>query len=698
MNRTTRTRLKGLHLALLLALAGLTLVVAPASVAYAASFAVTKTADTADGACDSDCSLREAIIAANAAPGADSIRVPAGTYTLALAGAGEDAAATGDLDILGDLTIRGAGSDQTIVDGGALDRVFDVIAGSVMITRVTIQNGRVHESERGGGIANSGVLKLSKSIVRASFAGNGSGISNDGTLELTGSAIRDNHDAFFTAGGLYNAGTATLRNSAIQGNASSEDGGGLFNTGTATLINSTVRGNLAVDGAGGGILNRNTLVLRGSVVRDNTAQGLDDGGGGIANWGTLTATNSLIRGNRTNEFGGGLFNGGMADLKDVAITNNLADQEDNQSGDGGGIYNTGRLTLRGSRVGDNSTTAVGGGIGNAGALTLDRSAISGNIARSGGGLYNTGTATLTNSTFRENRTTYYSGGGIDNRGTLSMIGGTLNGNVATEGGSGLYNADTGTATLTNSIVRGNSVSDGSGGGIDNRGTLTLDRSTVRGNTATFGGGIQNVGALTLDRSAISDNATNDDEDGGGGGIENVGVLTATNSTISGNRATGDGGGIRNLGFDATADLNNVTIAKNIADSDGDGHGDGGGIINSFGTVTLRNTVIGNNADTGGEAPDCTGTLTSEGYNLVWNPSGCTIVGDTTGNLLGQNPRLDTLSDNGGPTQTHALQSGSPAIDAGNPAAPGSGGACAATDQRGVVRPQGAACDIGAYER
>src|SRR5215216_4717200 len=99
-----------------------------APAAYAATYSVTKTADTAVGACDSDCSLREAIIAANAAPGADTITLPAGTFTLTRAGAGEDAAATGDLDIAGDLTIAGKGAGTTIIDGGGIDRVVDVIS------------------------------------------------------------------------------------------------------------------------------------------------------------------------------------------------------------------------------------------------------------------------------------------------------------------------------------------------------------------------------------------------------------------------------------------------------------------------------------------------------------------------------------------------------------------------------------------
>src|SRR5512141_1158976 len=98
--------------------------------ARAATFVVTKTADTNDGTCNADCSLREAIVAANANPGADVITLPAGTYTLTIAGANENAAASGDLDITDSAPINGAGTATTISDGGAIDRVFDVLAGT----------------------------------------------------------------------------------------------------------------------------------------------------------------------------------------------------------------------------------------------------------------------------------------------------------------------------------------------------------------------------------------------------------------------------------------------------------------------------------------------------------------------------------------------------------------------------------------
>jgi CSLREA domain-containing protein len=232
------------------------------------------------------------------------------------------------------------------------------------------------------------------------------------------------------------------------------------------------------------------------------------------------------------------------------------------------------------------------------------------------------------------------------------------------------------------------------------GTLTAADLTIkRGKVVSgLGGGINvgNGGVLTLTGVTLTDNET----DSAGGAIHSDGTATLRNVTISGNRADDSGGGFRN---DGTATLNNVTVAENSADNDANGTGNGGGIYVDEGTLTISNSIVGDNTDKSPGASDkhndCSGTLTSGGYNLIEDTTGCTIGGTTTGNITGVNPRIDPLADNGGPTFTHALKKNSPAVDAGNPAAPGSGGtACEATDQRGVSRPQGPRCDIGSFER
>ena len=207
-----------------------------------------------------------------------------------------------------------------------------------------------------------------------------------------------------------------------------------------------------------------------------------------------------------------------------------------------------------------------------------------------------------------------------------------------------------------------------------------------GNTAADGAGIRNRGTLTLTDSTISGNSAGS----GAGGIYNGGALTLTNSTVSGNSADSRGGGISNE-HGGTLTLNNSTISGNTADSSG------GGIMNFDGTINVKNTIIaGNIASNAG--PDCSATLTSQGHNLVQNTSGCTVTGDLTGNITSQDPFLGLLADNGGPTLTHALLPGSPAIDSGDDSVLGPP-LNLATDQRGhgYTRRYGTHVDIGAFE-
>ncbi|MEE9202242.1 MAG: hypothetical protein V3U31_03480, partial [Dehalococcoidia bacterium] len=181
-----------------------------------------------DGACDDgagNCTVRAAIMEANAVAGTAAITLPGGTYTLSIAGADEKAAKTGDLNITDDLIIEGAGADTTIVDGGGLDRVFQVgVDVNVAISGVTVQNGA---------------------------GGDGGGIWNLGTLTLTNSTVSDN-SAVTQGGGIYNQGTLTLTNVTVSGNRTAKDGGGISSHGgTLTLTNSTVSDNSALNDGGG---------------------------------------------------------------------------------------------------------------------------------------------------------------------------------------------------------------------------------------------------------------------------------------------------------------------------------------------------------------------------------------------------------------------------------------------------------------
>jgi hypothetical protein len=262
-----------------------------------------------------------------------------------------------------------------------------------------------------------------------------------------------------------------------------------------------------------------------------------------------------------------------------------------------------------------------------------------------------------------------------------------------------------TVTISDITIRNGSAYWGAG--IRNDGALTLMNVAVSNNhSESSGGGILNYGPLNLTNVAISGNTASGAHPLGGGGIAHFGgAATLKNVTISGNSAIntggvgngGSGGGI-SIYNPATLSLNNVTIVNNSASASVADLGTGGGIDDSQADpVNFKNTLIAGNTSSGA-GPDCIGTLTSQGYNLIQSTAGCVIAGDTTGNILGQDPLLAPLAYNGGATQTHGLLPGSPAIDAGNPAAPGSGGnACEANDQRGVARPQGTRCDIGAVE-
>jgi hypothetical protein len=225
-------------------------------------------------------------------------------------------------------------------------------------------------------------------------------------------------------------------------------------------------------------------------------------------------------------------------MKAVTITGGSAEVcfDSGCSGSGGGIDNSGTLTLKGSIVSANHSAGTGGGITNSGTMTLSNSTVSGNSAGTGGGITNFGTLTLNSTTVSNNTAGIpsingFSGGGIFNAGTLRLndstvsdntVGSSLN--VGTAGG-GIDNS--GTITLKNTTVSGNSA--GSGGGIYNNGTVTLEDTTVSVNSGIFGGGIDNSGTLTLKGTTVAGNSAIL-----GGGIYNSGAVVMSDSTVEGN--------------------------------------------------------------------------------------------------------------------------------------------------------------------
>lgn len=347
------------------------------------------------------------------------------------------------------------------------------------------------------------------------------------------------------------------------------------------------------------------------------------------------------------------------------------------------------LTLQNLTISNGFSATSSGGIRNQGTLVITNSTFSNNTGRSGGAIYNSGAVKITSSTFTNNNANgnAFGGGAIYSDGGATDISQSLfEGNRANGNGGGAIstNIDFGMPVLivSQSTFRNNFTYDnfGNGGAISSNGDLTVTETTFNGNytSGSDAFGSQNGGAV----SAIN------------------GVIQFTNVTISDNRANGNGGALHYRNDD-DATLNNVTIASNQADADNNVAGDGGGIYVedtgfTTGVLSLRNSILALNSDPSGGAPDCSGNITAT-YSLIGNTTGCTLLAGSANNLVGSNPNLGALANNGGPTQTRALLAGSPAIDAADP-----GASCAAADQRGTARYDGnydsiVRCDMGAYE-
>ena len=347
-------------------------------------------------------------------------------------------------------------------------------------------------------------------------------------------------------------------------------------------------------------------------------------------------------------------------------------------GDGGGIaVIDGDLTLQnnslvgGSGAGNKSEFDDGGGIFffDAGNLIINNSEVSYNDSYSySGGIFfqSTATATIENGSLIDHNTSQDISGGMSAYGTgctLNVDASTISNNTANgEKGGGLWTGCT--TTITNSTISGNTAEDYDGGGIYNGGTLTVLNSTFANNQATY------VSSGTPD----------------GGAIYNGGTLTVLNSTFYNNTADGYGGGIYNT-TSKTATLINNTFSKNDADS--------GQTVENAGTLHISNNIMTSNSGSPNNCFNNGGSVSTDVNNLIQdNGSGAFACGTPVSTA---DPKLGSLQDNGGPTQTMALLSGSPAIDAGDNTACADVDTVNNKDQRGVTRPQNGTCDIGAFE-
>lgn len=365
----------------------------------------------------------------------------------------------------------------------------------------------------------------------------------------------------------------------------------------------------------------------------------------------------------------------------VVTLRNLTVRNGKTSEPGAGIINRGTLTLAYCTVADNAGT----GIDNHGPLTLDHTTVRNNVT--GIANYEIGSATLTKSTVTGNADF----GIISSWSTLAL----QYTSVTENGGTGVAQTR-GTSTLDHVRLVGNR-----GGGFTVwHGQVAITHSTIAKNSSLDGGGLRLGGSrVTIGNSTIFGNAATES----GGGISTYAhtrvsaSLALVNSTVSRNSAY-YGGGIANDGgaeSDGSIDLVNTTVAYNTATYSSGGIHAGGG---DNGYAFLSNSIVARNIAP--RSPDIANYgWISGSYTLVGDGTGSELT-NTDGNLVGNvspytsaiDPLLGSLAQNGGATRTHALQAGSPAIDAAAP------DGCPATDQRDVARPQGPRCDMGSYER
>jgi CSLREA domain-containing protein len=429
--------------------------------AVPATFNVTTTQDVIDPA-DGKRSLREAITAANNLAGVDVIVLPAGVYKLALAGAGDDANATGDFDVTDAVTVRGAGAGISIIDGQQLDRLFDVAGTApssikVVLEKMTIRKGDVTGDGGGTRVGNADLVVRDSAVNGNRASVSGGGISN---------------------GFTPNSGDLKLVRTTVARNVAGLGAGGLalFGSGFLTIADSAIRRNVAGSAGGGGIVTSNAS-LSNSTISDNFSG--HDGGGIVANNATLT--NCTITGNRA--VGGG-FGGGIRAGTSVTLTNCTVSGNSTEIGDGGGI-STSTATLTNCTVSGNLAGGSGGGV-LASTATLTRSTFSGNLAKNFGGGVVAATVTLTNSTLSGNAAGLEGGGLFANSGTLLNC--TIVENIANTGG-GVFHGSTSTLSVRNTIIALNLVEFGGTGPDVSGDVASLGHNLVGDGSGSTGFGV-----------------------------------------------------------------------------------------------------------------------------------------------------------------------------------------------------------------
>ncbi|MEZ4334319.1 MAG: choice-of-anchor Q domain-containing protein [Myxococcota bacterium] len=616
----------------------------------ASAIAVDTTADltTADCGVAGQCTLRQAILMANAAGGGTVELVAGSTYQLTQGGLTIDPGPGNDVTI----SVTGGPSPfDTAIDADADGRPLLVLTGRLDLSGVTVRNGDAGTAD-GGGIlvAADAALDLTDvvvtgnvaddggglairagagaSLLRVLVTGNrttrtpasdGGGILNEGELVLRSTTVAGNHGTAEQGGGIFNAGSGTIaaEGSAILGHAASVQGGGLWSNSAASVTTALVP---ECDGTTAAVC------LVDTAIESNRAQdgaGYFQAAGRLEMTGGRIATNAVIQVQGTNEEGGGLLaTGGSADLLQVEVSDNDADL-------GGGILWSSGETLDVTEV-----------------------RIADNRAGHGGGLY------LATGTLHAN--------GID-----------VLANRANVSGGGLFLGAATTSEILDTTIRDNVASanadNGDGAGLWSAGHTTVERSTISGNTIT-GVGAQN-GRY-------------------GGGVFAFGdTLSIFDSTISGNSASLGGG----IGSNSTGALHLVNVTLVFNTSTVASAGENLHHATASYTTTIRNSIVARAP--GADAGSCNGLALTAASGSSFNlredlDSSCGF--NSTADRTFDGADLGALQDNGGlyGVETHALLGGD-GIDAANDAI------CSTQDNRGFLRSLlfgvPVDCDMGAYE-
>jgi len=686
-----------------------------------------------------DCNVPDLIASinnANANPAPSTLDLAAGcTYTLtaidntatsSFGGSTFDYGDNGLPQITTPITING--NNATIIRDSSAPpfRIFFITdTGDLTINDLTLENGfadrpgSAYPSSGGAVYVRGSIFTANNSVItsnQASFHGGAIFSVDIATVQLTGSAVTNNSAPLGGGIHMYHHGLLNIDSSDISDNSASNTGGGINAEHGAELVisNSTISGNTSARHGGGIFILRTPLTVEDSEFISNHA---DEFGGGMGyvndSSESVLITGSTFSSNSADLNGGGIyFMGELMSINNTTIQTNIAVN-------GAGMFNgeTGdpkylsrpdtAMIVTGSTIQENTASESGGGAYNEGEMNCGESNFIGNTADLlGGGIQNTGELEVLGCQFEKN-TSAAAGGGINNENTAEVRGSDFS--VNTSGRGGGIASSAGSVTVSDTDFTENE-SGGEGGGLYNDGYMKVELCTLTGNEAfTLGGGIHNMEELEVwdytfegnlafadgggwnsySRAAVTGSTFNGNKGFRGGGLSSVGGdTTILNSTFSGNAATDSGGGVFNMGpliGDVTPggsmNMSFVTIAYNSAPS-------GGGIATSGGGLNIKNAIVALST-IGGDCASNNVDMAALGENIDSD-------GSCPGFTLKDDPLLKILANYGGPTDTHALQTDSPAIDAA-PDCTTIGGAAVTVDQRGVARPGGSLCDLGAFE-